>query len=157
LIAAAGTFATLDGVLPWHEDEARKSAARCFHDWLARRGGIGAAEIKSGLEQVRAFFQSHGSSRFETWGENADATKVINRAGFRRPNNAGEWEYFVPAQVFQEEIAKGLDAKRLVKELVTRGLIIPGGDGKPASQHKITGQPNARYYHFAPGIVGGEE
>jgi len=157
LIAAAGELATVAGVTQWGQGEARAAAVRCFNDWLARRGGIGAAEVKTGLEQVRAFFQAHGSSRFETWGDNADAARIINRAGFRRPNNAGEWEYYVPVQVFREEIAKGQNAKRLVKELVGQELIIPGRDGLPSSLHKITGQTAARYYHFSPGVVGGEE
>lgn len=154
LVAAGGECGAAYGVLPWPKGEATQAAARCFQDWLALRGGTGASEIQAGLAQVRAFFQAHGSSRFEVWGDRADETKTINRAGFRRKDDlTGAWEYFVPPATFKAEIARGHDAKRLVKELVERGLIIPGTDGKPASQHKIPGQPNARYYHFAPEVV----
>lgn len=154
LVAAGGECGAAYGVLPWPKGEATQAAARCFQDWLALRGGTGASEIQAGLAQVRAFFQAHGSSRFEVWGDRADETKTINRAGFRRKDElTGAWEYFVPATVFKSEIARGHDTKRLVKELIERGLIIPGTDDLPASTHRIPGQPPARYYRFTPGIV----
>lgn len=154
LVAAGGECGAAYGVLPWPKGEATRAAARSFQDWLALRGGTGASETQAGLAQVRAFFQAHGSSRFETWGNQADESKTINRAGFRRKDNStGAWEYFVPATVFKSEIARGHDAGRLVKDLVERGLVIPGTDGKPASGHRIPGQPYTRYYHFAPSIV----
>ena len=154
LVAAGGECGAAYGVLPWPKGEATQAAARCFRDWLALRGGTGASEIQAGLAQVRAFFQAHGSSRFEVWGDRADETKTINRAGFRRKDEAtGAWEYFVPPATFKAEIARGHDVKRLVKELVERGLVIPGTDGLPASGHRVPGQPFARYYHFASSIV----
>ena len=154
LVAAGGESGAAYGVLPWPKGEATQAAARCFQDWLSLRGGTGASEVQSGLAQVRAFFQAHGSSRFETWGDRADESKTINRAGFRRKDEAtGAWEYFMPATVFKGEIARGHDAGRLVKELAERSLILPGANGQPASTHRIPGQPVARYYHFAPGIV----
>jgi len=154
LVAAGGECGAAYGVLPWPKGEATQAAARCFQDWLALRGGTGASETQAGLAQVRAFFQAHGASRFEVWGDRADETKTINRAGFRRKDDlTGAWEYFVPATVFKGEIARGHDSGRLVKELVERGLIMPGTNGQPASTHRIPGQPVARYYNFAPGIV----
>ena len=154
LVAAGGECGAAYGVLPWPKGEATQAAARCFRDWLAMRGGTGASEIQAGLAQVRAFFQAHGSSRFETWGDRADESKTINRAGFRRKDElTSAWEYFVPPAAFKAEIARGHDTKRLVKELVERGLVIPGQDGQPASGHRIPGQPFTRYYRFAPGIV----
>ena len=154
LVAAGGESGVTYGVLPWPAGEATRAAARCFRDWLALRGGTGAAEVQAGLAQVRAFFQAHGSSRFETWGDRADETKTINRAGFRRKDDlTGAWEYYVPPNVFRGEIARGHDAKRLVKDLVEHGFIVPGPDGQPASGQRIPGQPPARYYRFTPGVV----
>lgn len=157
LVAAGGECGTAYGVLPWPKGEATQAAARCFQDWLTLRGGTGAAEVRDGITQVRAFFQAHGSSRFEVWGDRADEAKTINRAGFRRKDElTGAWEYFVPPAAFKAEIARGHDATRMVKELVGRGLIIPGANGQPASAHRIPGQPVARYYRFAPGVVSDE-
>jgi len=87
LVAAGGESGVAYGVLPWPAGEASKAAARCFQDWLALRGGTGAAEVQAGLAQVRAFFQAHGSSRFETWGDKADESKTILRAGFRHKDD----------------------------------------------------------------------
>ncbi|MHC1792191.1 DUF927 domain-containing protein [Solidesulfovibrio sp.] len=154
LVAAGGELGAAYDVLPWPKGEATHAAARCFRDWLSLRGGTGAAEVRDGLAQVRAFFQAHGASRFETWGERVDEAKTINRVGFRRKDDlTGDWEYYVPPATFKVEIARGHDAKRLVKELVERGLVIPGHDGQPASGHRIPGQPFTRYYRLAPGIV----
>ena len=154
LVAAGGEFGVAYGVLPWPEGEATRASVRCFRDWLTLRGGTGPAEIQSALAQVRGFFQAHGASRFEIWGDTNDGSKTINRVGFRRKDEfTGDWEYYVPAAAFKTEIARGHDAKRLVKELVARGLIAPGPDGSPASGHRIPGQPFARYYRISPSIV----
>lgn len=118
LVAAAGELGISFGVLPWPKGEAWRAAARCFHDWLDARGGTGAAEVTAGLAQVRAFFQAHGSYRFETWGEVADASKIVNRAGFRRKDDAsGEWSFYVFQEAFKAEVCQGIDAARVLKEL----------------------------------------
>ena len=43
------------------------AAARCFHDWLQQRGGVGHAEEARALSQVRLFFEQYGESRFKPW------------------------------------------------------------------------------------------
>lgn len=157
LVAAGGELGAAYDVLPWPKGEATQAAARCFREWLATRGGTGASEEQSGLDQVRAFILAHGSSRFETWEKEERGpdlgSKVVNRAGFKRLNASGSWEYFVPCATFKNEIARGHDAGRLAKFLVKQGLILPDGQGRPSSPHRITGQPSTRYYHFDPRIV----
>ena len=65
LVAAAGELATALEILPWPAGEPSAAAARCFNDWLAARGDGGPEEITTGLRQVRAFLELHGTSRFE--------------------------------------------------------------------------------------------
>jgi uncharacterized protein (DUF927 family) len=154
LVAAAGELATALEILPWPKWEAAKAAARCFSDWLEHRGGTGAAEVQAGLMQVRAFFEAHGSSRFETWGEKPDEAKVINRAGFRRLNESGEWEYFVLPSAFKGEICRGLDMKRLAGELIQRGMLLPEGAGHVQKKLRVPGAGQLRLYHFSGSIMG---
>jgi uncharacterized protein (DUF927 family) len=67
LIGAAGELATAAGITGWPEGAALTAAARCFHDWLQRRGDIGNAEEARALSQVRLFFEQYGEARFKPW------------------------------------------------------------------------------------------
>ena len=153
LVAAAGTLATAFGILPWTEEEADTAAGICFRAWLARRGGAGAMEFETGLAQIRQFLEAHGSSRFQTIGE-SDEARVMYRAGFRRKNGDGNWEYLVLPEAWRSEVCVGQDAGALAKELVQRGLLVPdGSDGKPQSRHKLPGMGTKRCYHLSARIV----
>ena len=143
LVAAAGELATALDILPWPAGEASAAATRCFNDWLAARGDNGPEEITAGLRQVRAFLESHGTSRFEeAWPadtrKRADITpeaeiairKTINRAGFRRLENEGQgenWEYYVLPEAWRSEICAGFDATIIAKAMIAKGWMAAGG------------------------------
>jgi len=154
LVAAAGELGIEYGVLPWSQGASVSAAAKCFQAWLRNRGGVGALELQQGVAQVKAFFLKHGSSRFEIWGEN-ESSVTYNRAGFRRKDSNGAWAYYVPKAIFDNEIAKGFDARRLLNEFKRLGLLIPGSDGSPS---RVVRDPaigkTSRYYHFRADIVG---
>ena len=65
LLAAAGELAIAYTVLPWPAGEAVRAASRCFADWLADRGGTGAAEIDGAISHLRATIERDGASRFQ--------------------------------------------------------------------------------------------
>ena len=65
LLAAAGELAIAFNVLPWPSGEAVRAASRCFADWLADRGGTGAAEIDGAISHLRATIERDGASRFQ--------------------------------------------------------------------------------------------
>lgn len=159
LVSVAGEFGTALGVLPWPVDETRQAAAQCFRDWLEARGGKGAAEVTTGLAQVRQFFQAHGAARFETWGEISQDVRTINRAGFRRKDEAsGEWSFYVFQDVFKGEICHGLNAGMVLRELRGRGLLLTPEPDRNTVKPCIPGTARStRFYHFAPDIIGNEE
>ncbi len=110
-------------------------------------------EFETGLAQIRLFLEAHGSSRFQTFGE-GDETRVINRAGFRRKDDDGHWEYFVLPEAWKSEVCAGVDAGALAKALVQRGLLVPDkSDGKPQARHKLPGMGTKRCYHLSAQIV----
>lgn len=158
LIAAAGTLATAFGILPWPKEEADTAAGLCFKAWLTRRGGAGAMEFTAGLAQIRRFIEAHGSSRFQAFGEQEGEAKIINRAGFRRKDDDGRWEYLVLPEAWKSEVCAGQDARALARELQRRSFLVPGSDGKPQSTHKLPGMGAKRCYHLSAEIVsdGGE-
>ena len=115
-------------------------------------------EFETGLAQIRHFLEAHGSSRFQTMGEDVEA-KIINRAGFRRKADDGRWEYFVLPEVWKSEVCAGQDTRALARELQQCGFLVPDkGDGKLAARHKLPGLGTKRCYHLSAKIVsdGGE-
>ena len=111
-------------------------------------------EFDAGLAQIRRFLEAHGNSRFQTMGEEVDA-KIIYRAGFRRRDDEGRWEYFVLPECWKSEVCKGHDATTLGKELAQRGFLVRDkGDGKLSARHKLPGMGGTkRCYHLSANIV----
>jgi uncharacterized protein (DUF927 family) len=174
LVAAAGEMATAFGVLPWPAGEASKAAARCFNDWIAERGGIAPAEEREHVAAVRRFIELHGSSRFELMDDLAPKRtifdggysteepieqKIINRAGFKRPDpgNRTEAEFLLLPEVWKSEVCAGLDPTAVAKTLVKRGLLKTEADGKRQKLVRLPGVSKpARCYVVPAGIMGGE-
>lgn len=154
LVAAAGELARVLGVLPWPQGEATRAAAACFRVWLDARGGAEPAEVREGLARVRRFLVAHGSSRFETWGETEPRT--LNRAGWKRADGADGWDYFIPSEVWREEVCVGLDARAVARLLADRGALVSGEDGRLARSLKIPGAGKIRVHHLRGALVHGD-
>jgi uncharacterized protein (DUF927 family) len=154
LVAVAGELATAYGFTGWPETEASNAVGRCFSSWLEGFGGDGNREDRALLSHVRAFFESHGSSRFENT-EQPDQ-RVANRAGFYRTGSDGVRQFFVLAEVFSREICNGLDRGAAVKVLVDAGMLEPGRDGKASQTVRISGAGVPRVYCFTAKVFGGE-
>jgi putative DNA primase/helicase len=154
LIAAAGELATEYGATGWPVGAAFDGALTCFAAWLERRGTIGKAETEMLLEQVAAFFDAHGESRFTPMeGEiKGPARPVINRAGFRRlaksvPSEHTAMEYFVLASAFKEMVA-GFEPKWAARVLADKGLLRTGSNNKTSVTMNLPTMGKARCYHF---------
>jgi putative DNA primase/helicase len=148
LVAAGGNLATSMGITGWPEGEPINAAVCCFKDWLAAWGGVGNKEVETALSQVRHFLELHGESRFTAWDGNGERP-TINRAGFRRVNEAGETEFYVLPEAFKSDLCAGLDPSFVAKLLIKRGLLIPDQkDGKSASRHRLPGMGVKRCYYF---------
>jgi hypothetical protein len=99
------------------------------------------------LEQVRAFFEAHGASRFEDIASDKDQ-RIINRAGFYRTNNDGILEYLVLPVAFKSEICRGIDFNAAAKVLRAAGRITPENSGKSARNITLPGMGQTRCYVF---------
>lgn len=152
LVAAAGEAGIAAGVLPWPKGEAQDAAAKCFRAWLSGRGGIGAAEVQAGLEQVRAFLQAHGSSRFEDL--DADQPRaVINRAGYRRKTTEGVQFYVFP-EAFRGEVCSGLNLPLMCRELAARGWLL--SESGRHTRTVRTPEGRAKMYVLNSSVLGGD-
>jgi putative DNA primase/helicase len=156
LAAAAGELASRQQILPWAPGQASEGVARCFAAWLEVCGS-GPAELRDGIAQVRRFLEAHGESRFSAWEAN-DGRPTFERAGFRRRCEDGETEFFILPEAWRKQVTAGFDAGRLAKALAARGYLLPdGGDGKPASRHRLPGMGPVRCYRLRSTILEADD
>jgi uncharacterized protein (DUF927 family) len=147
LVAVAGELATHYGLTGWPEGEAINAARKCFAAWLEAFGGMGNREERAILEQVRAFFEAHGNSRFEEMYPEHEQ-RIINRAGFYRIGSDSLREYLVLPTVFQKELCQGYDTKTVAKVLRAAGWIVPDAEGRPKQNQRLPGIGLTRCYVF---------
>jgi len=160
LVSAAGSLAVAFGILPWDKQEPERAAGRCFQDWLANRGSVGASERDVGVAQVQAFIEAHGTSRFELMVNNADAFdsehRTINRVGFRERLD-GRWHYYLLPEAFTKEVCKGLNAKQVTRDLVDAGYMQKGGEDRLQTKKRLPGIGPTWCYHILPKLLGGDD
>ena len=154
-MAAAGELATEYGFTGWEKGEASQAVQTCFKSWLENFGTGGNREERSMLSQVRAFFESHGTSRFDNINA-PNSERIQNRAGFYRTDDQGFRLYMVLAEVFKNEVCQGFDLKTVARVLLNEGWIVPANDGSPSQKPRIKGVGTPRVYVFTDKIWGGE-
>lgn len=147
LVAMAGEIATCYGLTGWEAGEAEAAAKRCFAVWLESFGGTSNREARALLCHVRAFFESHGASRFEDMTAGQDV-RINNRAGFYRTNAQGEREYLMLQEAYRNEICHGHDVRAATKILLKAGWLIPSKDGKTTQKPRLPTLGAARCYVF---------
>jgi len=143
--AAAGELAIKMNILPWKEGEARNAAVTCFKDCRDALGhsGANAHEIEEGIQQVRAVIERDGSSRFQPWSE--PERRITHRLGFvKGSNHETRTFYFLPEG--WKTACQGYDAGAIAKELVARGILEAGSDGKTSKLVKLPGLGPRRCY-----------
>ena len=153
LIAAGGELASRYQVTGWPSGESEQAARICFKAWLEHRGGTGSIEDKRLLEQIVGFFQSHGQSRFSTWGIRG-AEKIHNRAGYVLTRE-DETTFLVFTQVFREEICRGYSYKRALALLKGRDWLKTEGGNNTVAK-KPPGDKTMRLYAVKGDVLGGE-
>ena len=148
LAACAGELATEWNLTGWQSGEAITSTRKCLDAWLAERGGVENKEGAKLLKQVRAFFGTHGNSRFIDI--NKPDTIIYNCAGYKESKN-DEWFYYVEAHAF-EEIHKGFTKNFAIQTLINAKWIEPlindTGKIQASRQKKIPKVGNIRVYFF---------
>lgn len=145
LVAVAGELATYHGLTGWPEGEAISAARKCFTVWLESFGGAGNREERVILDQVRAFFEAHGASRFEDMTATNDQ-RIPNRAGFYRSDANGVRKYMVLPEAFKREVCQGFDVKTVTTALLNAGWLAPGEGNRTTQKPRISGIGTTRCY-----------
>lgn len=161
LVGLAGELATRYGLTGWQEGEATRAAATCFISWLNTFGDRGNREERQLLEQVRAFFEANGASRFQN-ADGDDGQRIVDRCGFYRvveteltmggdevPQKHGLREYLVLPQSFRNEVCAGFDFRFAIRVLKERRYLVSGSD-KAAQSVRLPGLGKTRCYVISP-------
>jgi len=135
LVAVAGELATDAGLTGWSKGEAAQAAAICFNAWLESFGGVGNHEERAILAHVKAFFEAHGSSRFESM--TAERERIPNRVGYIQQKNGQTREYLVFAEAFKNEVCSGYDYRQVTKVLISHGILVPDKEGKGSQPKRV--------------------
>lgn len=154
LIAAAGELAAVFKVVPWKVGAATEAAAQCFRAWLNNRGSTGASEIEDAICLLRTTLE-RDAARFQKVGS-SDVPK--DRLGFIR-DTTPDVDYLILPQMWRT-IFKGRDPGRIARTLAGRGILKPGGDGRPDRKERICGMPPQRFFvvsHHALFAEDGDE
>lgn len=158
LAAAAGELATAMGITGWPDGTATIAARVCLNAWMNERGGAGNFEGDAILARLRQVIERFGESRFTRW-ESAAAKidehgpRTIDRLGFRKTLEHGLGDalhttntYYVLPELWRSEIFRGMNINAVNKELLKRGVLEPGGDGKASSLIRLPGLGTQRCY-----------
>ncbi|SOB49516.1 DUF927 domain-containing protein [Pseudomonas lundensis] len=158
LAAAAGELATALGITGWPDGTATTAARVCLNAWLNERGGAGNYEGDAIVARLRQVIERFGESRFTRW-ESAAAKidehgpRTIDRLGFRKSLEHGMGDelhttntYYVLPEAWRSEVFKGMNINAVNKELLRRGVLEPGSDGKASSLVRLPGLGPQRCY-----------
>ncbi|WP_445571331.1 DUF927 domain-containing protein [Pseudomonas sp. E102] len=158
LAAAAGELATALGITGWPDGTATTAARVCLSAWLNERGGAGNLEGDAILARLRQIIERFGESRFTRW-ETAAAKidehgpRTIDRLGFRKTLEHGMGDtmhtthtYYVLPEAWRSEIFRGMNINAVNKELLHRGVLEPGSDGKASNLVRFPGLGPQRCY-----------
>ncbi len=155
LVAAAGELASQFGLTGWQKGESFHAAKTCFMAWQDAFGVDGHREDRAIMAQVRAFFESHGASRFDN-ANSPNNDKILNRAGFYHTDSEGFRIYMVLTETYKNELCKGFDQRSVTRILLQAGWLKPASDGKASHKPRIKGVGTPRLYVFTSKIWGGE-
>lgn len=149
LIGASGELAAKLGIVPWPVGEALSAAERGFRDWLACRGTAGASEIDDALNHLRAVIERDGTAKFQK----PESTEPIrDRLGYIKRKSAVEDGSHVESITYLilpeawKSIMAGRDPGRVARDLLDRGILMPGENGRPQRKERLTGMPPQRFY-----------
>jgi len=144
LIALAGELATEYGLTEWPKGAATEAAASVFKTWGVNRGK-GNSEHREILDQVVAFLDRHGDSRFSS-AKAIGECSIRDRAGWWRASEDGTTREYLFTRDALREAVHGFDLSRALDALQEAGAIDPPNSrGERRQTIRIGGRPMHLY------------
>ncbi|EAR2105995.1 DUF927 domain-containing protein [Citrobacter freundii] len=118
-------------VTGWDAQTCRDAVQHTYNAWL-REFGTGNKEHQQIIEQTEAFLNAHGLSRYAPLGYDPRDLPIRDLAGYRKKGNHDSDPiifYTFPA-TFEQEIARGFNAKQFAEVLKRVGMLTPPTSGR---------------------------
>lgn len=141
-------------VTGWDAQSCRDAVQHTYNAWL-REFGTGNREHMQIVEQTEAFLNAFGLSRFAPFPYSPGDLPIRDLAGYRHRGNHERDPitfYTFPA-TFEQEIAKGFNAKQFAEVLKNAGMLTPptSGRGYQRKSPRIEGrQINVYVLNYLP-------
>ena len=150
-----------DVVTGWDAQTCRDAIQHSYNAWV-REFGTGNKEHQQIIEQTEAFLNAHGLSRFAPFPYSPADLPIKDLAGYRQ---RGEHEespmiFYTFPSAFEQEIAKGFNAKQFAEVLKSSGMLNPptSGRGYQRKSPRIQGrQFNVYVLSYQPEEYGQQE
>ena len=158
LVAVAGELATQAGITGWQQGRSFDAVGQCFNTWLGTLGNGENIEETKILEHFKAFFEAHGTSRFESLtvirhpdGE-VIRPRIHNRVGYYDPD---ERIYLVSSTMFKQEMCIGINEATAKKVLKANGWLVLGEDDRVVKRMggKLPDGSRPRMMHFKADVM----
>lgn len=130
LVAAAGEMATQAGITGWQTGQATAAVKVCFSNWLDNYGHDGEHEERQIINNVKAFIERHGSSRFQPCynkGSTVFEDKISNCAGY---HNRDTNDFYFFTSDFEKDVCSPFSKRKVLKVIEEAGLLIMNEFGR---------------------------
>lgn len=124
LVAAAGEMATQASITGWQEGQATSAVKACLDNWLDNYGRDGEHEERQIINNVKAFIEKHGSSRFQPCYNKGSAVfedKISNCAGYHN-HDTNDFYFFTSG--FEKDVCSPFSKRKVLQVLEEAGLLI---------------------------------
>lgn len=152
LMEAALLLAT--HITGWNDQACRDAIQHNFNAWV-HEFGTGNKEHQQIIEATEAFLNAYGISRFAPLPYNPQSLPIRDLAGYRDrgKHDCDPMVFYTFPAAFEDEIARGFNAKHFAKALVEAGMLTPpaSGRGFQRKSPRIDGrQINVYVIHHLP-------
>lgn len=129
----AARFAILEAALilsahitGWDAQTCRDAVQHSYNAWV-REFGTGNKEHQQIIEQCEAFLNAHGLSRYAPFPYDPAGLPIRDQAGYRSKgaHDADPMVFYTFPSTFEQEIAKGFNAKQFAEALKQAGMLTP--------------------------------
>lgn len=110
----------------WDEQTCRDAVQHSFNAWV-REFGTGNKEHQQIIEQCEAFLNAHGLSRYAPFPYDPAGLPIRDQAGYRAKgaHDSDPMVFYTFPSTFEQEIAKGFNAKQFAEALKQAGMLTP--------------------------------
>lgn len=118
-------------VTGWDAQTCRDAVQHSFNAWV-REFGTGNKEHQQIVEQCEAFLNAYGLSRYAPIGYDPRDLPIRDLAGYRKKGSheSDPITFYTFPATFEQEIAKGFNAKQFAEVLKGAGMLTPPTSGR---------------------------